>query len=79
MTKICKDGRPWGRNNSYGKLEYREKLREQKKGSKNPFWKEHVKLRLVEIEEYKQKVREVLTTQIEDEETLYECLKRLGL
>lgn len=39
MTKICKDGRTWGRNNSYSNLEYKQKLSDAKSGKKNPFYK----------------------------------------
>src|SRR3990167_7511236 len=39
MVKICKNGRIWGSNNSYSKMEYKKKLSEQKKGEKNPFYK----------------------------------------
>jgi hypothetical protein len=40
MVKICKDGSLLGQNRSYLKSSYRMKLSEQKKGSKNPSWKD---------------------------------------
>ena len=39
MVKICKNGKPWGFNNSYNSPEYKEKLSVQKRGNKNPFYK----------------------------------------